>query len=174
MGKQIGFLLDKDTEKRFIEFIMQDQECDIRLRKKNGERYAIKEASELLESDEFQVHIYRKNFGNVEYEILNNGRVFYNTTFTPEIVYSRTITRELPQKEIIRGRLWVEMRYYDDDGNIVMKDEKLDECYKQLVKWIKRNAKRRTAVLTNGRILTYYMTDSMQVLLEGGEYTFRG
>jgi hypothetical protein len=173
MGKQIRFLLDEDTEIRFIEYVMQDQECDILLHKENWERYAIKNVSDIFDSDQYQVHLYKEEFGDVQYENMEEGWVFYKIG-TPDIEYSRPIINESPEKEIIAGRLWVEMRYYDDDGILTMKDEKLDECYKQLVKWIKRNTKRKTVTMPNGETETGYMTDSMQVLLESGEYEVYG
>ena len=84
---------------------------------------------------------------------------------SPVIEYSRTIIRE-DSKEISRGRLWFETKYYNDDGELVQKDIRLEEWYKELCKWIKKNAPKTD--LNIGEKRKEYISKSVLQLLEQG------
>lgn len=44
-------------------------------------------------------------------------------------------------KEIARGRLWLEMKYYDNE-TLITKDKLINDWYIELSKWIKSNLTR--------------------------------
>lgn len=55
----------------------------------------------------FKVYIYNESIGEYHLEDLRNGRRIVNTTTSSVIEFSRTTIRE---KDISRGRLWVETK----------------------------------------------------------------
>lgn len=140
MGKQFNFLIDTETEEKFIEFVKQ---CGgkILFEGSNQKPIEIEELPEQFSGKGwFSVLLYKQTFGELHYIKLENGRWFINTSRSPVIEFTRTVVRE-SQTEVSQGRLWLEMRYWDDSDIIQYKSKELDEWYKELVKWIKRNVK---------------------------------
>lgn len=96
-----------------------------------------------MERGWFELYLYKEDFGEIIYaEIIyaetERGCKYINAIDAPVIEFSRTIIRT-SSKEITRGRLWLEMKHYDDDGNLLTKSKLLDDWYKELTKWIKCN-----------------------------------
>lgn len=112
----------------------------------------------------FKLYLYN-NAGDLIIKKLNTGRECVDSIKSPVIEYSRTIIRE-DLKEISRGRLWVETKYYNNDGDLVQKDIRLEEWYKELCKWIKKNAPKTE--LDKEKKCKEYISKSVLQLLEQG------
>lgn len=133
MGKQIRFIMDQEDEKTFFDFV-----------NRNGVVYFSKSTekpiiiTELPNCDWFKLYLYRDDVESIKYRKTNNGVIYIDLIESPVIEYRRTQIRSC-SKEISRGRLWLEMKYYDNDDVLIMKDKMIDLWYKELSKWIKKN-----------------------------------
>lgn len=164
MGKQINFLMDKDTEEKFLIYI---KENGVAIFEGNNDSPKIIEVLPEAFSGKgwFKVYLYN-NQGDLILNKLSTGREYIDSIKSPVIEFSRTIIRE-GAKEVSRGRLWLETKFYNEDGDLVSKDSDLDEWYKNLSKWIKKNAP-KTEISNNGREYKEYITKSVVQLLEQG------
>lgn len=165
MGKQINFLMDKETEKRFFEFIRKD---GVVLFEGNNE---VPQIINILPEPfsgkgRFSIYIYNEKFGKYIISETKKGIKYIDSIKSTVIEFNRTIIRE-GAKEVSRGRLWLETKFYNEDGELVSKDIDLDEWYKNLCKWIKKNVP-RTEISNNGREYKEYITKSVVQLLEQG------
>lgn len=168
MGKQIGFMLDRKDEKRFLNYALERgnlYSCD-----KKFEEGRIYEASDrFINYDWSQIFISTKDEMKVTFEVLPGGRKYISSVCEPVIEFSRTGI-EKKNKTIMRGRLWLEMKYYDDEGVLRTKSKELDELYRDLCKWIRKNLKKVT-VEYHGCVWKGYVSDSMDELIKEG-YTW--
>lgn len=164
MGKQINFFMDKDTEEKFLIYI---KENGVAIFEGNNDSPKIIEVLPEPFSGKgwFKVYLYN-NQGDLILNKLSTGREYIDSIKSPVIEFRRTIIKE-GAKEVSRGRLWLETKFYNEDGDLVSKDSDLDEWYKNLSKWIKKNAP-KTEISNNGREYKEYITKSVVQLLEQG------
>lgn len=134
MGKQFEFIMDKYDEEKFFEFVKNDAIVFFSKCAQNP-----KSIIELPEDEWFILYLYKEIFGDMKYKEIPGRYKYINPSDAPVIEYRSTIIRH-NIKEIQRGRLWVEMRYYDDE-NLILKNGLLDDWYKELCKWIKKTLK---------------------------------
>ena len=164
MGKQINFLMDKDTEDKFLIYV---KENGVAIFEGNNDSPKIIELlpEPFTGRGWFKVYLFN-NQGDLILNKLSTGREFIDSIKSPVIEFSRTIIR-VGAKEVTRGRLWFETKFYNEDGELVSKDNNLDDWYKNLCKWIKKNAP-KTEISINGTQYKEYITKSVVQLLENG------
>lgn len=125
MGKQINFLMDKELEQEFFEFV---NEYSVVLAKDN--KGSLKVIDLLPNSDNvrywWKLYIYNEKFGDYTLRNLDNGKIYLDLDKSPVIEFSRTIIRE-DTKDMSRGRLWFQNSYWDDEDELVYKDPNLDK-----------------------------------------------
>ena len=63
--------------------------------------------------------------------------------------------------------MWMETTYYNENGEKTNKVEGLQEWYKSLSKWIRKNLT-KIEVCTNTKIIKKYSCDSIRKLIELG------
>jgi len=164
MGKQFNFLMDIETESKFVEFI---KSCGGKILFE-GTNINPEEIQQLPEQFSgkgwFSVYLYKSEFGELYYRELENGRKYIDSIKSPVIEFNRTIIRE-SQKEISQGRLWLEMKYWNNNDVIEYKTQCIDDWYKELNKWIKKSVK-KVEVLHNERKIGYYATPQMKQLMD--------
>lgn len=166
MGKQLGFMLDRKDEKRFLNYALERGELYSDEEKfEEGKIYEV--SDEFINYNWFQVFISAKDEMKVTFEELSNGRKYISSVSEPVIEFSRTVIKN---KTIMRGRLWLEMKYYDDKGELKTKSKELDELYRDLCKWIRKNLKKVT-IEDRGFVWKGYASDSMDELMKEG-YTW--
>lgn len=155
--------MDDQDEKSFVEFILKNAEIYF-----EGEFEVPVKIKELPEKFSgkgwFKVYLYRSDLGGMEVEEISNGRKIINSTKSPVIEFIRTIIRN-DESEIRRGRLWVEMKYYDNQNLLSEKPKDLNELYSILGKWIKGNLI-KTDMINNNRKRTEYVSSSIVPLLK--------
>lgn len=140
MGKQFGFLMDKKDEKNFLDYVLEIGKIYSKEQKfKAGQIYEV--SDEFIEYNWFKVYFSTKDEVNISYIELPNDRNYIDGITQPIVEYCRTGINE-PDKSVIRGRLWVEMKYYDDEDKLRSKSNELDKLYRDLCKWIRRNLKK--------------------------------
>jgi hypothetical protein len=82
------------------------------------------------------------------------------------IEYSRTTVNH-ERKFISSGRLWVEMKYWDAEENLVVKSEELAKWYESLCKWIKKHLDKREP----GSFVLYWCASFGELLEQGYKLT---
>lgn len=139
MGKQIRFIMDEHDESIFFSYIIGNSTIFFQNRNRNPE--PITELPDKgSEPGWFKLYLYKECFGAITYAETKGGRRFINAINAPVIEFRRTIVRE-NVKEIARGRLWLEMKYYDNE-TLITKDKLINNWYIELSKWIKSNLTR--------------------------------
>lgn len=69
----------------------------------------------------------------------------------PVIEYTRTVVRE-KEKTIQSGRIWMQMKYWDEHHEYVSKSENLDKGYKDIKKWITKHLQKMEQKDERGRV----------------------
>lgn len=165
MGKQISFIMDENDESKFFDFIKESG--FVLLAEQNQEPKPIIDLpNKQAENRGFKLYLYKENFGEIIYAKTAKGRKYINSINAPVIEFRRTIIRP-NSKEITRGRLWLEMKYYNDDGNLIIKSESINEWYKELSRWLKKNL-RYIEIQSVNRISKEYISTSLISLVEKG------
>lgn len=164
MGKQINFFMDMETEERFISYI---KENGVILFEGNNEKPTEIDTLPAPFSGKgwFKVYLHN-NTGDLKFKRLSIGRKIIDSIESPVIEFTRTVIRD-DSKEISKGRLWVEMKFYNDDGTLIIKDDILEEWYKLLCKWIKINVP-KTEFDNEGKSYKEYISESILYLLNHG------
>nr|WP_314458959.1 hypothetical protein [uncultured Clostridium sp.] len=163
MGKQINFYIEKEFEEKLIQqifnegFVIVAEDLDEKM---------------LVTYDEFQkvnpkvyiMYLYKKNFGKL---VIDKDCEFrLDSLRSPIIELTRTLIKN-DKKIVTRGRLWVETKYYDENGEIILKDSILTKEYNSLVKWIKKNVPNQE-VMKGEYIIKEYVTDYIRNLTDNG------
>lgn len=164
MGKQFRFLMDRKDEKRFLNYVLEKGKIyydDIR----DTDGRICEVNDNLINKDWFKVFFSTEDEVNVKYTKLPGGLKYIGGSDEPVIEYCRTGVNE-PDKSVMRGRLWVEMKYYDK-GELLTKGNALDELYRDLCKWIRKNLKKVT-VEDTGRMRKEYSSESLIRFIEEG------
>lgn len=163
MGKQINFYLERELEGKFIEelfnagFVIVAEDLD------NKKLITYNELKE-VNSKIYILYLYKKDLGT----LLINKECEYRLDYlrSPVIEFARTIIKS-EKKVITRGRLWMESKYYGENGEIVCKDSKLTSEYNKLVKWIKKYVPFQD-VAKGDYVIKEYVTDSIKELANTG------
>lgn len=116
MGKQIRFFMLNEDEKSFINLVNQ---CGDILVDNKGNPLSIEE---VIKSDRSVFYILSQH-SKVIFSI--NG--FIDVICSDVIEYSRSRLRN--QEKVQYGRLWVELKYFDQSGINVSKEKWLNEKY---------------------------------------------
>jgi hypothetical protein len=116
------------------------------------------------------VYLYKKDFGELVLDSIPNGRKFIDEIKSPVIEFIRTVVRE-EDKEVSRGRLWVEMKYWNEKGVQVEKSKALNDWYTGLCKWIKKQLP-KSEFSANQETYAEYISNSMKELVEKGYKIF--
>lgn len=160
MGKQFRFIMDAKDTKEFVSYVKND-----------GKIFETKKHRGTIEQFEIpnymwiKLYFCRVKIGELIYKDINDKK-YIDSFLSPVIEFRNTLIRT-DIKEIQRGRLYLEMRYYGSDGEVLLKSEKLDAWYKELVKWIKKHLK-CVEVISNGKVVKEYVSESLVEYVKGG------
>lgn len=77
------------------------------------------------------------------------GNIEYTTALVIE--FRRTMVRK-KEKTIQSGRIWMQMKYWNEHGEYVSKSENLDKGYKDIKKWITKNLQKMEQKDERGKI----------------------
>lgn len=163
MGRQINFYMDEDTELAFIEEVLQNGQIVCVAGYADNKPTFVKALSEVeLCRDADTLYLYQPVFGDLAARPLPDDRVYIDAINSPVVEFSRPNV-EHEKKRIHSGRLWVEMKHWDDDENLVEKPEELGKWYSSLVRWIKKHSEK-----VNGMQRGDYCTPSLLDLVKQG------
>ncbi|MFD0048010.1 hypothetical protein ACFVHQ_01495 [Actinomycetes bacterium NPDC127524] len=169
MGKQITFYMDEPTESCFIDFILDNAKILAEVETASANSIIYIEDKDFFEDKNqcVQFWIYKEELGELDIRETEN-RKYVAASKSPVIEFSRTLIR-MRDKEIIRGRIWVELKYWDETGELVHKSEKLNTLYKALTKWIKKNVSHRE-INREANLYKEYISDSLVEYIENPKF----
>lgn len=134
MGQQLTFAMDSDDEQLFLEYLNQNNYIIY----KNGIHTMLETINAfppLFSGQNWHIfYLYNPNFGTINLKNMLKDKIAINPTIDPVIEFKRTIIRS--NKTISFGRIWIEMRYYDENGKLTKKNQELNDGYKNMKKWI--------------------------------------
>lgn len=164
MGKQINFLMDKELEQEFFEFV--NESAVVLFEDSNG----LLEVIDALPSSDIRywwsLYIYNEKFGDYTLRNLDNGKVYLDLDKSPVIEFSRTTIRE-DTKDMSLGRLWFQNSYWNEEDELVYKDSNLDKLYQKLCRWIRKKISKVEVNAKNG-VHKEYISKSLINLIESG------
>lgn len=128
MGKQIRFFMTEMDEIVFLETIIENKHVIL------DDKANILVWKDILTSKTLKLFIALPN-PNILY--LEGG--FVNPITTEVVDFSRC--KEWSAKILNVGRLWVEIKYYDNTQQSQTKSKQFNEMYNNYVKWIKKHFK---------------------------------
>lgn len=156
MGRQYHFAMDETDEKLFMEYL-----------KENGYVVYLERTHRMPETiDEFPtpfsdgwliLYIYHPAFGDMKFESyipdekLNTKIDYIEFTTSPVIEFRRTIVRH-EEKAIQSGRIWMQMKYWNEYGEYVSKSENVEKGYKDIKKWITKHLQKIEQKDERGRV----------------------
>lgn len=165
MGKQINFLMDNEFEEKFLEYVLS--EGVVLFEGNNMSPVRIETLPEpFSEKGWFKLYLYKEEYGKLKLNKLDTGREYIDLIASPVIEFSRTIIRH-GAKEVSRGRLWIEMKFYNDRKELVMKSKEIDDWYKKLNQWIKKNLP-KTEIITKNRTYSEHSCKYINDMVENG------
>lgn len=167
MGKQFGFLMDKSNEEKFLHYVLESANMYTdEIKHREGRVNEL--SDEVMNYNWLKIYFSVKEEMDIEYKELPNGGKYINGISESVIEYCRTVVSK-NEKSIMRGRLWVEMKYYDDKGELKNKSKELEGLYKDLCKWIRKNL-RKVIIEEDGSVRKEYVSESMVGLVEEGYF----
>ena len=143
MGRQYNFAMDETDEKLLMQYLKESGYV-VYLERTHRTPETIDEFPVPFSDGWFILYIYHPTFGNMKFESyvsdkkLNIKIEYIEDTTAPVIEFRRTIVRK-EEKTIQSGRIWMQMKYWNEHGEYVSKSENLDKGYKDIKKWITKN-----------------------------------
>lgn len=165
MGKQTNFLTDEIIECEFASRFINDG-C-ILFEGESPEPYRLNKLPDAYSSEGwFSVYFYNSDFGELVYKSLPDGKQYIDSIKSPVIEFIRTIVRR-EEREISRGRLWLEPKYWNDDNSVYEKPKELVLWFNEMSKWIKRNASQQSFTSFGYQYKEYISPSVMTLITEG-------
>lgn len=132
VGKQIRFFMGPEDEKKFLEMVFKKKDLLVRpkFKDRNIDSIDPKEASLVLK--DYQYFIISE-----QSRIITRDPGYINEIVSDTIVFSRCIVKD--GSKMNYGRLWVELKYWGEHGEMITKDKRLSDCYEFYRKWIKKH-----------------------------------
>jgi len=140
MGRQVRFYMDEEDERRFLEFLWTTG--DVVVLPYSSRQAKFPELTELpgfsSEQFDFFLWLFNRNVSSkLVTEYVPQQEYFVIDREKSSVVeFSRTI---LDQNIIRPGRLWVEFKYLDPEGNWESKEPGFKKWYEIVAKWIRKN-----------------------------------
>lgn len=128
MGKQIRFFMLPEEEKKFIDIVLAQKDLLVRPKFKDGNMDLIRDS---LNISDYKLYIVTK-----QSRIVCRSTGFISETLSDAIEFLRC---KIDNHKLEYGRLWVEMKYWDEKGQLITKDKQLNKRFEFYRKWIKEN-----------------------------------
>lgn len=128
MGKQIRFFMGPEDEKRFLGLVLAQQDLIIKPRIRNCE---VDPWRENPEQPDHIIYIVSRDS-----RIVTRGLGFIDDLQSDVLEFSRCVMRD--DRHMDYGRIWFEMRYWDEHTNLVQKDKWLSDRFEFYRRWIRK------------------------------------
>lgn len=155
MGRQYHFAMDETDEKLFMQYLKESGYV-VYMERTHTMPETIDEFPVPFSDGWFILYIYHPAFGDLQFESyicdkLNTKIDYIESMTAPVIEYTRTVVRE-KEKTIQSGRIWMQMKYWNEHGEYVSKSENLDKGYKDIKKWITKHLQKMEQKDERGRV----------------------
>lgn len=159
MGRQINFYMSNDIQERFIDFLNKKEFVFV--------DYNASIINDISDDSKRDIYLYKQDYGNII--MSQNDKVNIDSLKSPIIEYIKTKIIE-EQQTVLRGRLWIETKYYNGKGEVINKGESFIKDYQMLVRWIKKNVPYQQIKYKNYYIKEYINDELME--LQEREFKF--
>ncbi|MBD5489915.1 MAG: hypothetical protein HDR13_14180 [Lachnospiraceae bacterium] len=156
MGKQIIFYMSNDVQERFIDFLNKKEFFFV--------DYNASIINDISDDSKRDIYLYKQDYGNII--MSQNNNVNIDSLKSPIIQYKKTIIKE-EQQTVLRGRLWIQTKYYNEKGEVINKGESVLKDYQMLVRWIKTNVPYQQ-IKKKDHYIKEYINDELKELQERG------
>ena len=163
MGRQLNFYAEEEILNKFIEYFFNQGFVIVAEDLDNKKLVTFNKISE-VNSKIHSMFLYKKDYGNLYTKDWCEYRIEYFSS--PVIEFTKSAIKP-EEKLIIRGRVWMESKYYDQDGSIIAKDERLTKDFNAIVRMIKKNIPCRN-IKMGKYIYKEYITDRVNEILNNG------
>lgn len=163
MGKQINFYIENELQEKFIQQSF-DQGFTILAEDLDSKKLVILNQLCDINPKIYTMYLYKVDFGGLVFDKDYKYKLDYLRS--PVIEFTRNLIK--PEKKIItRGRLWMESKYYNQNGEQVSKDINLTIEYDLLVRWLKKRVPFQE--VSNGNyIIKEYVTNNIKEKVTSG------
>ncbi len=165
MSKQFSFIMDKADESEFIKMIL-DSGGKVLKNIKRGVEKGVVQVYSLPEDIWIFLYLTKDEFGEMKPRNIENDIQYIDSYASSVIEFRETIPR-IKLKQIQKGRLYLNNKYWDENEQLIQKDEMLDKWYKELVRWIKKRLK-CVETYSYGRVVKEYVSESLVKYVEDG------
>ena len=121
----------------------------------------------LYDKSVYGAYLYKSCYGEIC--MRENDMEGMDIIDSPLIEFDKTLIKE-NEKRIVRGRIWIEDKFYNGSGDIVKKDKKFTDDYRSLVRWIKKNVPFQE-IPKGEYLIKEYVNDELKEYLKKG-YVF--
>lgn len=163
MGRQINYYMNKNIENEFMKYVFSKDFKIISEESVSGKTIVYNTIDEVDQS-EYYLYLYKTEFGDIINYTSGNYRI--DNRISPVIEFIRTYIKD-KDKEIIRGRIWFESKYYGEDSEIIYKNPMLIKEYESLVRWIKKNVPYQE-VEDRGYVFKEYISNDIKKMVSEG------
>ena len=158
MGKQFRFIMDNRDQEKLIQKV-----CEQGIILYNDRNNGINEISSLPDGN--WIHLYFLKHKDAKIIESDGCLLDVDVLRLPVLEVRQTFVRT-KIKEIQRGRLYFENKYYEND-NLINKEKELEEWYKEIIKWIKKELK-CVEIMNNTKLTKEYVSVSLVKYIEEG------
>lgn len=157
MGRQYNFAMDEIDEKLFMAFLKEKGYVVYWKNDQHNKPKIIEQLPDSSLNGWFIVYIYHSAFGDMKFnqyvsnKEIKSKKYYISPTTAPVIEFMRTIVWH-EDKAIRSGRIWMQMKYWNEHGEYVSKSENLDKGYKDIKKWITKNLQKMEQKDERGKI----------------------
>lgn len=156
MGRQINFYMSNDVQERFIVYLKESEFTFF-----NSKAQII---GDLFSDDIGKIYLYKQVYGDI---IMNHHSIKnIDVIKSPIIEFKKTVLKK-DQNKVLRGRLWINIQYYDERGATINKGEQILKDYQRLVRWIKKNVPYQQ-IKKGEHDIKEYMNDELKELYDKG------
>ena len=173
MGRQYHFAMEGADEKLFMEYL-KDNGYIVYLERTHRMPEIIEEFPASF-SDAWFICIYHPAFGDMKFKSYmldgkSNTKIDYIESMTePVIEFTRTLVCH-EEKKIRSGRIWMQMKYWNEYDELVSKSENLDKGFKDIKKWIKKHLQNMEQKNERGKVEKIAVSKELVRLFEEEGY----
>lgn len=163
MGRQINFYIEKELEHQFMQFVFNKGYIIGGENLRNKQLIVFKNVKD-IDPKIYSVCLYKEEYGQLIVENDCDYRIDYNKS--PVIEFTDTFIN-YEEKSVMRGRMWMQPKHYDEHDNVVSKDLRLTKDCTSFVRWIKKYALYQE--ITKGKyIVKEYISENMKPIANSG------
>ena len=128
MGKQIRFFMSILDEEEFLKKV------------KESKHFILNNKGHIIKFDEIQASNTLSLFISLPDSIIRKYSSGFIDSISSEVIQYTRCT-ELEGKGLRDGRIWAEVKFYDDNDQLTGKRKEFEEMYKLYEKWLRKNFK---------------------------------